>query len=381
MVTATSAAGRDSELIGGRYRVGDLLGTGGMADVYRATDEFLHRQVALKLLRPIGGGEDGRARFIAEARLLASLTHTGLVMVLDAGFDAERPFLVMELIEGSNLTGVCAAGCDAQRVGSIGVQIAETLDFVHSRGIVHRDVKPANVLLGPGDQVKLADFGIARLIDQDSDFTRTGFAMGTVAYASPEQVRGEKVTGAADVYSLGLLLLEALTGNPEYPGNDLASAQARLTREPRIDDALPDPWPRLLRAMTALDPTARPTPTQVAERIREWPTGQIPVTRRLPVDPATVPLLQPAPSRGAPLTDRAGDALGELAQRAGRRVLDLSQAQRALIGVGAAMVVLLVIAGLASGTQDPDGPAVPTDIPSELRVPLGDLHDAINGDD
>jgi serine/threonine protein kinase len=378
-VTTTPAKGGDTGLIGGRYRLGELLGTGGMADVHRATDEFLHRQVALKVLRPIAGGDDARARFVAEARLLAGLTHTGLVMVLDAGFEAESPFLVMELVDGPTLADVCADGCDARRVGSIGVQIAETLDFVHSRGIVHRDVKPANVLLGPDDRAKLADFGIARLVDQESHYTRTGFAMGTIAYVSPEQVRGDQVTGAADVYSLGLVLLEALTGRREYPGNDMHAAQTRLTRHPHLDDGLPDAWSSLLREMTALDPHDRPTPAQVAARIRAWPTGQIPATRALPADPTTIPLLQTAPSHNLPLPDRAGDALGRLARDFRQRMLDLSPAQRALIGVGAAMVGLLVIAGIASGTQESDGTDLPADTPAELREPLGELHDAVEG--
>ena len=167
----------------------------------------------------------------------------------------------------------------------MGAQVAETLDFVHSRGIVHRDVKPGNVLLGPGGLVKLADFGIARLVDQDRGFTRTGFAMGTVAYVSPEQVRGETVTGASDIYSLGLVLLEALTGKREYDGSDLDAAQARLLREPRIGDDLPENWPLLLREMTAIEPTDRPTPTQVAARIRAWHAGPIPATQALPWTP------------------------------------------------------------------------------------------------
>ena len=236
-----------------------------MADVHRATDEALQREVAVKMLRPIAGGSKGRDRFIAEAQMLAGLSHTGLVTVLDAGFDAERPFLVMELVEGPTLAEVCASPCEPERVESVGAQVGETLAFVHSRGIVHRDVKPGNVLLGPGGQVKLADFGIARLVDQDSGFTRTGFAMGTVAYVSPEQVRGETVTGASDTYSLGLVLLEALTGKREFGGNDLDAAQARLLREPRISDDLPHNWPLLLREMTALDPADRPPPAQVAD--------------------------------------------------------------------------------------------------------------------
>ena len=294
MTTATTG-GSETEVIGGRYRLGELLGAGGMADVHRATDEALHRQVAVKMLRPIAGGSEQRARFIAEARMLAGLSHTGLVTVLDAGFDAERPFLVMELVEGPNLAVVCRSPCDSERVESVGAQVAETLDFVHSRGIVHRDVKPGNVLLGQSGHVKLADFGIARLVDQDSGFTRTGFAMGTVAYTSPEQVRGETVTGASDVYSFGLVLLEALTGRREFDGNDLVAAQARLLRPPRIKDDLPHNWPLLLRerrrpSMSRIDQQqhrwlpafARGTPVRCLQpRQCPWMPQQLPCCRRM----------------------------------------------------------------------------------------------------
>jgi serine/threonine protein kinase len=272
-------------------------------------------------------------------------------------------------------------------VESIGAQVAETLAFVHSRGIVHRDVKPGNVLIGPDCKVKLADFGIARLVDQDSGFTRTGFAMGTVAYVSPEQVRGETVTGASDTYSLGLVLLEALTGKREYDGNDLDAAQARLLREPRIGDDLPHNWPLLLREMTALDPADRPSPAQVAERIRAWRSALIPATQALPTDPLTTPLLQenspsvPSDEPPLPLPDRAGESLGRRARELGRSIAQLSSQQRALIAVGAAILALLVIAAIAGDAGGSDGPDLPGNTPAELRDPLADLHDAVHGGD
>jgi eukaryotic-like serine/threonine-protein kinase len=363
-VTAATTGGNETLLLGDRYRLGEVVGTGGMADVHRATDEALHREVAVKLLRPISGGHDERARFISEARMLAGLSHTGLVMVLDAGFDAERPYLVMELVEGTTLAQLCGRGpCSLEQVELVAAQVAETLAFVHARGIVHRDVKPGNVLIGDRRTVKLADFGIARLVDQDVGLTRTGFVMGTVAYVSPEQVRGETVTGAADVYSLGLLLLEALTGRREYDGADLAAAQARLTRPPVIPASLPGSWAALLRDMTALDPVDRPSAAEVAVRVRSDPTGPIPVTRTLPPDAARAPLLQ---SGGPPSSPRRAGA---------------PSTRYILIAVGLALLGLLVIAGVVAGTREPDGPGLPADTPTELRGPLADLHDAVHGDD
>ncbi len=220
-------------VLGDRYELGEVIGRGGMADVYRASDRTLHRDVAIKVLRETAGDESDRNRFTGEARTLARLNHAGLVMVLDAGISAEQPFLVMELVEGQTLAQLCSGGgLDADRVRAIGAQVAEALAYAHGRGVVHRDVKPGNVLLGAGERVKLADFGIARLIGDTVRHTKTGHAIGTAAYLSPEQVRGEDVTPAADIYALGLVLLEALTGERAYPGSPTESALARLSRPP-----------------------------------------------------------------------------------------------------------------------------------------------------
>jgi hypothetical protein len=292
--------------------------------------------------------------------------------VLDAGFEDERPFLVMQLVEGPTLAEVCSGPCDPRRVEAVGAQVAETLDFVHRRGIVHRDVKPGNILLGPDDTAKLADFGIARLVDGDSEHTRTGHAVGTIGYIAPELVRGEPVTPAADVYSLGLVLLEALTGRREYAGADLAAAQERLTRPPAIPDTLPSHWPDLLRQMTALDPARRPTPAEVAARLRSEPAGPIPATRTLPTPPTP-----PAP---APLPDRAGESVTQRARELGRWAAARPVHQRALAGVALALVSLLVVAGIASGDRAPERDDLPAGTPAELRGPLADLHEATTPD-
>jgi eukaryotic-like serine/threonine-protein kinase len=378
-VSPGESGGSTTELLGGRYRLGERLGSGGMADVHRATDEGLERDVAVKILGRATGSDTDRARFIAEARILAGLSHTSLVTVLDAGFDTERPYLVMELVDGPNLAQVCAAGpCDERLVASVGVQVAVALAFIHGRGIVHRDVKPANVLLGPDNHVKLADFGIARLIGEDSGYTRTGYAVGTAAYLAPEQVRGEEISGAADVYSLALVLLEAFTGRREYEGVGLEAAAARLSRPPAIPDDLPGAWPALLTAMTDLDPGARPSAAEVASRLRSQPTGPIPPTRELRPDAATVPLLQ-VPLAAAPVPDRAGDALTRRAREFARRLAAVPAHQRAIAAVVLALVVLVVVAGLVARNQEPQGPDLPADTPADLRGPLADLHDAVYG--
>ena len=256
----------------GRYRIDGLIGRGGMAAVYRADDQALGRQVAVKVFTPATEGIDDADRRRSETALLASLTHPSLVTLYDAAKDPEtnREFLVMELVEGQDLREILRHGAipphDATRMLA---DLSEGLHVIHSRGIVHRDVKPANVLLSPAHlptrrwNAKLADFGIARLLDE-SRLTATGRIIGTPGYLSPEQVRGEQVGSAADIYSLGLLMLEALTGFQPFPGPALESASARLVRDPRVPMGLGSDWVELLTAMTARDPAARPTALDVA---------------------------------------------------------------------------------------------------------------------
>lgn len=272
-------------LLGGRYRLQAIAGRGGMAEVWRAVDTVLDRVVAVKLFTPGSGDPAGPIRQQAEMKLLAGLNHPGLVTVYDAGVDqtsvGERPYVVMEYVDGPTLASRLAAGpLPAASVAAIGSILADALDYVHARGVVHRDLKPANVLLGrsaaPGlpdatpTTVKLADFGIARAVD-DARVTKTGMTVGTASYLSPEQVRGERITPASDIYSLALVLLEAFTGHVEYPGSPVEAAIARLTRDPIIPGSVGPVWGPLLAAMTARDPASRPVASQVADRIRLTP--------------------------------------------------------------------------------------------------------------
>jgi serine/threonine protein kinase len=259
----TQAMGGRPDLIGGRYRPERLLGRGGSAEVWGCLDEALDRQVALKLVTSSGGEDAGRVG--DEARLLARLSHPGLVPVYDAGTDhAGRPWVVMELVDGETLADAIRRGpMPSQRVADIGARLAEALAYVHGEALIHRDVKPANVLLGQDGRVRLTDFGIARLVDA-AKVTATGLTVGTASYLSPEQVTAEPVGTAADVYSLGLVLLECLTGEREYPGSAVEVALARLSRPPQVPADLPDGWPGLLVAMTDRDPAQRPLCAEIA---------------------------------------------------------------------------------------------------------------------
>jgi tRNA A-37 threonylcarbamoyl transferase component Bud32 len=261
-------------LLGDRYTLGDLVGRGGMAQVYRAHDRVLDRMVAVKVMRAIVAGEEERARFTDEARMLARLSHPGLVTVLDAASNDDEPYLVMELVDGPSLAERCrGVAIEPERVAAIGAQIADALGHVHAAGIVHRDLKPGNVLLGTDGRALLTDFGLARIISAAMRHTTTGTMVGTPAYLAPEQVRGEELTPAVDVYSLGLVLIEALTGVCPYQGLPVEAALARLTTPPTIPADLPRPWRVLLRAMTALDPSDRPSTTEVAEALRRLASG------------------------------------------------------------------------------------------------------------
>jgi eukaryotic-like serine/threonine-protein kinase len=353
-----------------RYRLEEILGRGGMAEVWRASDAVLHREVAVKVLRDTAEEENDRLRFTAEARTLARLSHPGLVMLLDAGINAERPFLVLELVEGRTLDQECGGRpADPARVAEIGRELAEALAYAHGAGVVHRDVKPGNVLLGHDGRIKLADFGIARLIGETVRHTRTGQAVGTAAYLSPEQVRGEDVTVATDVYSLGLLLLEALTGERAYPGTPTEAALARLSRQPAIPDSLPSDWTRLLIEMTALDPDERPTAGAVVEQLRgigRTDTSAAADETRVMTAPVAAAAPEPAASRPAQLVKG-------LRERSGGTPLHL----RVVLGVCALIVLVVVIAGLAAGGPDPADSGIPPQTPPNLEQPLEDLHDAV----
>ncbi|GAA1763035.1 serine/threonine-protein kinase [Agromyces humatus] len=268
-------------VFGGRYRIDGLIGRGGMASVYRGTDTALGRAVAVKVFAEAAEGIDDAARRRSEVALLASVEHRALVRLYDAAHDdpTGREYLVMELVDGHDLRETLRSGPvgDADAAG-LAADVGEALHVIHSRGIVHRDVKPANVLLEPAHlptrswNAKLADFGIARLID-DARITRTGLLIGTPGFLSPEQVSGEDAGSATDVYALGLLLLEARTGRPAFPGSAGEAASARLVRDPDVPDALGRRWVDLLRAMTARDPGARPTALEVAVAAAELGHG------------------------------------------------------------------------------------------------------------
>jgi eukaryotic-like serine/threonine-protein kinase len=276
-----------------RYRLGPRLGRGGMADVFEAWDLRLERKVAIKRYRATTHGT-GLRRFMAEAEMLGGLSHPALLTVFDMSFDGERPFLVLSLATGGTLRDRLDTGCLLpSRVAEIGATVAEALAYVHERGIVHRDVKPSNVLFDDQGECYLADFGIARTIGA-AHLTDSNEFVGTAAYLAPEQVEDRSTGPAADVYALGLVLLECLTGEPEYTGTDVEMALARLTRAPRIPGAWGQQWRAVLTAMTAMNPEERPDAEQCVALLRALAAGQ--------TVPLTVPRRRPAKVYGGMVT-------------------------------------------------------------------------------
>jgi serine/threonine-protein kinase len=232
-----------------RYELMDRVATGGMGTVYRATDTRLHREVAVKVLKPeLAGDPRFVERFRREARAAAALSHPSVAGVFDYGEDEGRNFIVMELVRGRDLARVLREDgpLSNARAAAIGAQIADALAHAHEAGLIHRDIKPANVIVGDADRIKVTDFGIARA-QADSSLTATGSLLGTAQYISPEQASGEQVGPASDLYSAGIVLYEMLTGTVPFTGDSTLAVAMRHMREdvPAPSALNPDVSPEL----------------------------------------------------------------------------------------------------------------------------------------
>ena len=356
-----------SVLVSGRYRLDVLIGRGGTAEVWRATDTLLDRVVALKLVTVAHDASSARAA--DEARTLAQLSHPSLVQVYDAGTDDHgRPWVVMELVDGETLAdAIRRRPLASERVAVIGAVVAEGLAHVHARGLVHRDVKPANVLVRRDGAVRLTDFGIARLVDS-AKVTSTGLLVGTASYLAPEQVAGQLVGPPADVWSLGLLLIEALTGHREYDGGTVETAVARLARPPVVPMSLGAGWVALLTRMTAREPADRPTAHEAGLALRGLARGDLTTVLPVAVPPVADPptrvmnasLPAVAPTIGGPAAfSQPEPPVRRADPRPGR-----SRTQAVVIAV-----LLLVIAGGAAGVLAAQGGSTATPRPVHTVAP------------
>lgn len=256
--------------LSGRYETGERLGSGGMSNVYKATDRILERTVAVKILAEhLSDDERFVARFRREALAVAKLIHPNIVQVYDTGVDEGRHYIVMEYVDGRSGAQILQrqGTLDAEVAAEIGIQACAGLDYAHRRGIIHRDVKPGNLMIvggpvGGGEMtVKLTDFGIARAIEQ-TRITQVGSVVGTAAYLAPEQVRGEEATPATDVYALGVVLYQFLTGRLPYEGSSLAELAVRQQNEKALppstyNDEVPESLSGAVQRALEGDPSRR----------------------------------------------------------------------------------------------------------------------------
>lgn len=299
--------------------------------VYRAADTRLGREVAVKMLAGTPGADE--QRFRAEVSTLARFSHPNLVRLLDAGESEGRLYLVMDLIEGTTVATRLASGALGQdEVAAIGAGVGAALAYVHSAGIVHRDIKPANILLGTQGVAYLADFGIARLVDT-TGMTATGLLLGTPAYLAPEQLTGGAVGAPADVFALGLVLLECLTGARAFSGTVSEMAASRVLRDLDVPDELGPRWAPLLRSMTARAPERRIPASAVASRLSGWLQG--PATLLLPASGT------PGPTETAPVGGAWQASATGRSPRLGPR--------RAVVGFAGVAVLVALLLGLAAG--------------------------------
>ncbi len=267
----SSAAGDRSHLKLGRYEVVRELGKGAMGIVYLAKDPLIGRLVALKTIRPATGADDEETkefqqRFVREAQAAGILNHPSIVTVHDIGRDDSTgvSFIAMEYVEGQNLKEILAQGrpLTFDDIGDIIAQVADALDFAHSKGIVHRDVKPANVILLDGNRAKIMDFGIAKIASGAANLTSTGQFLGTPNYMAPEQIKGAPVDGRTDIFSLGICLYECLTRRKPFGGDSLTSISYKIVHEPfpplhDINPQIPDGYEDVVAMCLAKDPSKR----------------------------------------------------------------------------------------------------------------------------
>ncbi len=280
----------------GRYRLGSLLGAGGMAIVYRGEEAKSGRPVAVKLLADnLAADGELRERFLREASIATRLDHPNVVEVLDTGETGGRPYIVMELVDGSSLAADLARcrSLDEERAVDVTLQLSAALAYAHELAIVHRDVKPANVLLTRDGRVKLADFGIARGLGDGATLTSAGSVLGTVAYLSPEQARGDAIGTASDIWSLGIVIQEMTTG--ARPG-------ATAAIEPLEGSWVPSRLGKVVERCLEHDPAERPTADEVAALVLGSHEATVARTRVLPVarEPSPTPLLPPSSTRARP---------------------------------------------------------------------------------
>jgi serine/threonine-protein kinase len=360
-----------SRVLDDRYEVGPRIGSGGMAEVHRGYDRTLARTVAIKCFRPGSvASERNRARFEREAQCAASIAHPNAIAVFDAGVDGDTPYIVMECLPGNSLADEVAQGpLPVDRTISVMQQVLAALEAAHEGGVLHRDIKAANVLFAADDRVKLTDFGIARSIDGD-DLTETGTIIGTPGYLAPERIAGEAATVQSDVYAAGVLAYEALTGGRPFTGDTPVAvgyavlhtpvtplAERRAGIPPHVADAVS-------RAMARVPEDRFGSAREFADALAAEPLA----------GDATVPFTPVEPTAVLPVVPVSVPVV--LDHRVPRRGL------RVPLAILAVLVLVLGFAWLVTRPNDsarpPASPSAPTNsLPAGLQQPFDDLEAAV----
>ncbi|MBA2528895.1 MAG: protein kinase [Euzebyales bacterium] len=348
----TTAASDGPQLLGGRYVLTERVASGGMATVWKAHDEVLARTVAVKVLHDHLAADDAfRERFRREAIAAAKLTHPHVVGLYDTGTDGTCVYLVMEYVEGVTLKDVIVdrGHLENGQAASMGEKVARALDYAHAHGLVHRDVKPANILIGNDGSVKVADFGIAKAEEAGGDLTKTGMVLGTAAYVAPEQITGShRIDGRADQYALGCVLYEALTGRQPFRGDSaLVTAAKRLETDPMPVRSVRPDVPRgldavIMRAL-AREPADRyPRTGQMADALGAFGDANTAQTAALADTAGTTQVwTRPEPASPAPRN-------GQVTSRQRREGAVAAQGRRQGRWLSA-VVALILLAGAAVG--------------------------------
>lgn len=345
-----------------RYRLVERLAVGGSAEVWRAHDEQLDRAVAVKRLHPhLLPDAVSRQRLAAEARSAAGLSHPGIVGIYDVDTSGDWPALVMELVDGESLAARLAreGPLPEREAAAIAADIADGLYHAHKRGIVHRDVKPGNVLLDRKGRARLADFGIARSLAESAErLTQTGSVMGTLRYMAPEQLTGGEIGPRTDLYGLGAVLHEALTGEPPFPaGSPVGLVEAQRAGPPTVP-AIDPALAALVRACLAYDPADRPMHAgAIADALRAWLAGE---SSAAPTQTMARPVVAPAVTPAVAPVARA--------RASGRR--RLAPALIAAIVLSALVVVaLLAFGGPSVGIPNVGASPTPSTAPTPSPTP------------
>lgn len=379
-------ASMDEPLILDRYRLIERIAAGGSAEVWRAKDEQLDRPVAVKRLHPhLLPDEASRRRLVAEARAAAALSHPVIVGVYDVDATGESPALVMELVEGESLAARIERDgpLEERAAAALTADVAEALYHAHQRGVIHRDVKPGNVLLAADGRTRLVDFGIAHSLAPSAErLTLAGTVMGTLRAMAPEQLTGGPITPRTDLYGLGVVLHEAVAGHAPYPATSpVALADAQRAGPPAMDGIDPA-LASVIFACLSYDPTSRPLHAgALAVALRDWlagdPAAALAMAPRAPATVDTAAITQPLPRVAAPAAAAAAASAPPPAPARRRRSLAWPIAALAVVAV-VAVAAAAVLPGISPGADAAPAPpsASATPSPAWMAGLVGQIEEA-----